>query len=156
MSNLIEIIANNLISVGYGIGIFLLSYLSNMCFGCYYNINIMGQKFDWKKIGRSLIKVLCVGIGIVLLTLAITLILPFAQENGLPIPDEYGEVIKIFAILIICLIASLKYITEALDKFKKILNGTKDQAVESEEKIAEEEQLEEPAEKQEDHINFED
>ena len=152
--------------------VFLVSVILKWCFvKVNYYIRFCNYCVFEKPVNNAVFKVLCVGIGIVLLTLAITLILPFAQENGLPIPDEYGEVIKVFAILIICLIASLKYITEALDKFKKILNGTKDQPVLTQEETAPEEEYivegatdgevmefapQDPTEEQNNQINFED
>ena len=68
--------------------------------------------------------------------MAITLILPWANQNGLNIPDEYTEVITTVAILGVCLTGSLKYIVEAFSKMGKILNtGTKDIVTTETEKI---------------------
>ena len=46
---------------------------------------------------------------------------PFAQLAGVPIPEEYGEIVSIIAILVICLRASLTYIKEAWTKMGDIM-----------------------------------
>lgn len=122
MQEMIELILKNLYYVGIGVGIFAISYLSNMAFGIWYNVRVLEEPFDWKKIVKSLLKVVAVGMGIALLTIAITLIIPFAQLSGLPIPEEYGEVVTIVAILGVCLKASLTYIKEAWTKMSDILS----------------------------------
>lgn len=69
------------------------------------------------------LKIITFGLGTVLLTMAITLILPWANQNGLNIPEEYTEVVTTVAILGVCLTGSLKYILEAFTKMGKILNS---------------------------------
>ena len=122
MQEIIDLIIKNLYYVSIGVGIFVMAYLSNMAFGIWYNVRVLEEAFDWKKILRSLLKVLAVGAGIVLLTITITLVVPFAQLSGLPIPEEYGEVVTIVAVLCVCLKASLTYIKEAWTKMSDILN----------------------------------
>lgn len=122
-----QAIQGNLISVGIGLCIFIMAYASNMCFSTYYNVRILGEQFEPSKLKMSGLKILTFGVGTALLTMAITLILPWANQNGLNIPDEYTEVITTIAILGVCLTGSLKYIVEAFSKMGKILNtGTKD------------------------------
>ena len=121
MQEIIDLILKNLYYVGIGVGIFLISYLSNMAFGIWYNVRVLEESFDWKKISKSALKVLAVGVGIALLTIAITLVVPFAQLAGVPIPEEYGEIVSIIAILVICLRASLTYIKEAWTKMGDIM-----------------------------------
>ena len=122
-----QAIQGNLISVGIGLCIFIMAYVSNMCFSTYYNVRILGEQFEPSKLKMSVLKILTFGIGTALLTMAITLILPWANQNGLNIPDEYTDVITTVAILGVCLTGSLKYIVEAFSKMGKILNtGTKD------------------------------
>lgn len=122
MQEIIDLVLKNLYYVGIGVGIFALAYLSNMFFGIWYNVRVLEEAFDWKRILKSLLKVIAVGAGIALLTIAITLIVPFAQLAGVPIPEEYGEVVSIIAILVICLKASLTYIKEAWTKMNDIMN----------------------------------
>ena len=99
-----------------------MAYMSNMCFSTYYNIRILGEQFEVSKLKMSGIKIATFGVGTALLTMAITLILPWANQNGLNIPKEYTDVITTIAILGVCLTGSLKYIVEAFSKMSKILN----------------------------------
>lgn len=115
-------ILNNLLSIGCGLLIFLMAYVSNMSFSIYYNIRILGETFSTDKIKKSAIKIACFSVGTFLLTAAITMILPWANANGLTIPEEYSEVITTVATLALCLTGSLKYIAEAIGKMGKILN----------------------------------
>lgn len=113
----------NLISVAIGLSIFIMSYCSNMCFSIYYNTRILGEQFSPDRIKSSALKIGTFAIGVTLLTMAITLILPWANQNGLNIPEEYTDVITTVAILGVCLTGSLKYIAEAFSKMGKILNS---------------------------------
>lgn len=110
-------------NVGIGVGIVALAYLSNMCLGVWYNVNIIGENFNWRKLGWSLLKIVAIAVGVVLLTTSITLIVPFAQKNGLPIPEEYQEVVQVIAVLAVCLSAALQYIKDAWTKFNDILHS---------------------------------
>lgn len=121
--NFWQAIQSNLISVGIGLSIFIMAYVSNMCFSTYYNIRILGEQFEPSKLKMSGLKIVAFGLGTALLTMAITLILPWANQNGLNIPEEYTEVITTIAILGVCLTGSLKYILEAFTKMGKILNS---------------------------------
>lgn len=118
-----QAIQGNLISVGIGLLIFVMAYVSNMCFSTYYNVRILGEQFEPSKLKMSGLKIVTFGIGTALLTMAITLILPWANQNGLNIPEEYTDVITTIAILGVCLTGSLKYILEAFSKMGKILNS---------------------------------
>lgn len=122
MQEIIDLLLKNLCYVGVGVAIFVVAYLSNMLFGIWYNVKILEEAFDWKRIVKSLLKIIAVGVGIALLTVAVTLIVPFAQLTGMPIPEEYEEVVSIIAILIICLRASVTYIKEAWTKMNDIMN----------------------------------
>lgn len=119
-------IYDNLISVGIGLAIFIMAYVSNMCFSTYYNVRVLGEQFELSKLKMSGLKIATFGLGTALLTMAITLILPWANQNGLNIPEEYAEVIATVTILGVCLTGSLKYILEAVTKMGKILNSGTD------------------------------
>ena len=127
MEDFWQIVLANLQNVGIGLAIFVAAYLSNMSFGLYYNIKILGQEFEWSKILASVLKILAFGVGTCLLTLAISAIVPWAIANGLTIPEEYSTVIQTVAILGICLTGTIKYIVEAFTKMKDILNSGKNE-----------------------------
>ena len=123
LANFWQASQGNLISVGIGLLIFIMAYVSNMCFSTYYNVRVLGEQFELSKLKMSGLKIVTFGVGTALLTMAITLILPWANQNGLNIPEEYTEVITTVAILGVCLTGSLKYIVEAFSKMGKILNS---------------------------------
>lgn len=133
-ANIVDVLLTNLTHVGIGLSIFLFAYLSNMCFGIWQNTKILGESFDWNKILNSFVKIICVGAGIVLLVMAVTFIIPFANVIGLKIPEEYESVVNIIATISTCLYASLRYIKEAWNKMGRIFVGKK---AEGKEKIEE-------------------
>ena len=108
-----------------GLGLFVISYISNMCFSIYYNTKILGQSFDKQKIYNSIFKVVTFGVGTVLMTIATVAIPQFATVAGIELPQEYVEVFSTLAISAVFIICSCKYILEAYGKFKKILDQGK-------------------------------
>ena len=125
MANFFDNIVLNLTYVGIGACLFLVSYLSNMTFSLYYNIKILSQQFDKNKIINSALRVASVTVGLALLCIAITTIPEFATYVGLKIPTEYTEIFSNLAILTLFVISSCKYVAEAYNKFKKILETSK-------------------------------
>lgn len=124
MQDIINIIINNLTLVGIGCGLFIIAYVSNVCFSLWYNIKMLGQPFDYKKLLDSVLKVLAFCAGTTLLVIGITLIPIFADYVGFTIPEEYSEVFQNLAIIGVFLISAIKYLLEAYSKFKKILGFT--------------------------------
>lgn len=127
MSNFWGIALSNLQAAAVGFSIFGMAYASNISFSLYYNIKIAGETFQKQKLLNSLYKVLAFGFGTLLLVLATSLIIPWANVNNLPIPAEYSTVISTVATLGVCLSGALKYIMEAFNKMKSILT-IKDEA----------------------------
>ena len=119
---------NMLVAIEYaaiGVVLFLVSYVSNMCFSIYYNIKILGQTFNKQKIYDSGFKIATFGIGTLLMTIATVGIPEFASITGIQLPEEYVEVFSTLAISAVFIICSCKYILEAYGKFKKILEQGK-------------------------------
>ena len=119
---------NMLVAIEYaaiGVVLFLVSYVSNMCFSIYYNIKILGQTFNKQKIYDSGFKIATFGIGTLLMTIATVGIPEFASITGIQLPEEYIEVFSNLAISAVFIICSCKYILEAYGKFKKILEQGK-------------------------------
>ena len=125
MANFCDNIVLNLTYVGIGACLFLVSYLSNMTFSLYYNIKILSQQFDKNKIINSAFRVASVTVGLALLCISITTIPEFATYVGLKIPTEYTEIFSNLAILTLFVTSSCKYVAEAYNKFKKILETSK-------------------------------
>ena len=90
MEDFWQIVLANLQNVGIGLAIFVAAYLSNMSFGLYYNIKILGQEFEWSKILASVLKILAFGVGTCLLTLAISAIV---SAGGTFLPCSYSLIV---------------------------------------------------------------
>lgn len=122
---MVDNIVTNLTNVGWAMLIFLCAYVSNMLFSMYYNIKILSEEFQSKKLLNSAIKILCIVFGLAALVTATTCLSEFANTVGWQIPKEYIDVFNSLAVLGVCLVVSCKYIFEAVQKFSKILNDTK-------------------------------
>lgn len=116
-----EQVLANLMNTGLGVAIFIVAYLSNVCFSLWYNIKILNQPFDIIRLRDGGLKILSFAIGLILLTGVITTLPIFADTVGWTIPDEYKEIFANLVIIGSFLLASLKYIVEAYTKMKTIL-----------------------------------
>ena len=122
------LLQNMLIAIEYasiGLILFIISYVSNMCFSIYYNIKILGQTFNKQKMYDSGFKIATFGIGTLLMTIATVGIPEFASITGIQLPEEYVKVFSTLAISAVFIICSCKYILESYNKFKKILEQGK-------------------------------
>lgn len=120
---MIELIVMNLEKIGAGIVLFLIAYVANMCLGAYKNVKIEGYKFDWKLILQSVVKFIVLGIGIALLSVAITVIPHYATYVGIEISQEVLETIDALVIIGAFLTATLRYVGDAIGKLKTILGN---------------------------------
>ena len=126
MQEIIDIVLKNLYHVGLGCALFVIAYVSNVLLSLWYNIKMCHQKFDYRKLLNSVLKILAFGAGTSLLVVGITLVPIFADFVGFNIPEEYSEVFQNLAIISVFIIATCKYLIEAYGKFKKILGITKE------------------------------
>lgn len=113
----------NLQNVGIGMALFIVAYLANVCFSLYVNCKILGQKFDKNKLINSVLKIFSFGVGTALLCVSITTIPIFATTVGFIIPEEYATVFENLVIIGIFIISSCKYVMEAFNKMKNILDN---------------------------------
>lgn len=120
--NILAEIVVNLQKVGIGLGIFILMYLSNMSASIYYNIKILGDKFSSQKLIDSAIKVASLAVAIIAFCLSVTLVIPWVNYVGLPIPGEFSDVLNMVAMCGVALTGIVKYGKEAFTKISKILN----------------------------------
>ena len=72
MTEIFQIVIENLEKVGIGALLFLGAYMSNVCLGAWRSVKIEGYDFDWKLIGQSLVKFIVLGLGIGLLSILIS------------------------------------------------------------------------------------
>ena len=120
---MLNIILNNLANIGWAMLIFLCAYLSNVAFSLYYNIKVLLEPFDRGKAINSALKVTAFVLGLTLLCLAVTTLPIFANLVGWAIPAEYADTFSDLVIIGAVLLVSCKYIAEAFEKFKAILNS---------------------------------
>lgn len=120
--NILSEIVVNLQKVGIGLGIFILMYISNMGASIYYNIKILGDKFSSQKLIDSGIKVASLAVAIIAFCLSVTLVIPWVNYVGLPIPEEFSDVLNMVAMCGVALTGIVKYGKEAFTKISKILN----------------------------------
>ena len=120
--NILSEIVANLQKVGIGLGIFILMYISNMGASIYYNIKILGDKFSSQKLIDSGIKVASLAVAIIAFCLSVTLVIPWINYVGLPIPEEFSDVLNMVAMCGVALTGIVKYGKEAFTKISKILN----------------------------------
>ena len=120
--NILAEIVVNLQKVGIGLGIFILMYISNMGASIYYNIKILGDKFSSQKLIDSGIKIAALAVAIIAFCLSVTLVIPWVNYVGLPIPEEFSDVLNMVAMCGVALTGIVKYGKEAFSKISKILN----------------------------------
>ena len=121
MNNIIELIVINLEKIGIGALLFLCAYLANMGLGAWKNVKIEGVSFDWQLIKQSIIKFIVLFLSLTLLSIVISVIPMYATYVGIDIPTETLETIDALVIIGAFLTATLRYITDAIEKIKTIL-----------------------------------
>ena len=97
-------------------------YISNMGASIYYNIKILGDKFSSQKLIDSGIKIAALAVAIIAFCLSVTLVIPWVNYVGLPIPEEFSDVLNMVAMCGVALTGIVKYGKEAFTKISKILN----------------------------------
>lgn len=148
MANIWSMLQTNLLHTAIGMGIFLLAYIANIAFSIYYNIKVLGQKFNRQQAINSLLKLITFAIGCTCLVTVVTTLPIFANIAGLPLPEEFTNNLTMVAILGFPMYASCKYAIMGFNKMKKVLESGTITLQEFEEDIAEANKIEyEKAEK---------
>ena len=123
MNDVINLIVVNLEKVGIGVGLFLGAYVANILLGEWKNVKIEGYEFDWKLIWQSLIKFLVLGIGVGILSIVVSIIPVYLTYIGIEIGEDTMQTIDSMVIIGAFATATIKYITDAIDKIKNILTN---------------------------------
>lgn len=118
------LVLENLKYTGIGAALFVTAYAANMLFGIYKNVYVLKFDFDWHKILNSALKIIAVGVGCVLISTTIVLLPEFATTVGWEIPEDFANVFQAIAIIGIFLYSTCKYVFEAIDKLKSILDAS--------------------------------
>ena len=123
MTEIFQIVIENLEKVGIGALLFLGAYISNVCLGAWRSVKIEGYDFDWKLIGQSLMKFAVLGLGIGLLSIVVSILPVYMTYVGIVIEDETMAVLDSIVIITAFVVACTKYVKDAYDKLKEILGA---------------------------------
>ena len=121
MSEIFQIVIENLEKVGIGALLFLGAYISNVCLGAWRSVKLEGYDFDWKLIGQSLVKFAVLGVGIGLLSIVVSILPVYMTYVGVVIEDETMAVLDSIVIITAFVVACVKYVKDAYSKLKEIL-----------------------------------
>ena len=123
MNDIFVLILTNLEKVGIGVGLFLGAYLANIGLGAWKNVKIEGYEFDWRLIAQSLLKFVVLILSIGLLSIVVSIIPAYSTYIGIEIGAETMETIDGIVVIGAFMSATIKYIAEAIEKVKGILNN---------------------------------
>ena len=121
MTEIFQIVIENLEKVGIGALLFLGAYMSNVCLGAWRSVKIEGYDFDWKLIGQSLVKFAVLGLGIGLLSIVVSILPVYMTYVGVVIEDETMAVLDSIVIITAFVVACGRYVKDAYSKLKEIL-----------------------------------
>ena len=121
MTEIFQIVIENLEKVGIGALLFLGAYMSNICLGAWRSVKIEGYDFDWKLIGQSLVKFAVLGLGISLLSIVVSILPVYMTYVGIAIEDETMAVLDSIVIITAFVGACGRYVKDAYVKLKEIL-----------------------------------
>ena len=123
MTEIFQIVIENLEKVGIGALLFLGAYMSNICLGAWRSVKIEGYDFDWKLIGQSFVKFVVLGLGIGLLSIVVSILPVYMTYVGVVIEDETMAVLDSVVIITAFVVACGKYVKDAYVKLKEILGA---------------------------------
>lgn len=121
MDILIGMVLDNLKNIGFAVSLLAVFMLSNMAFSLWYNIKIVKEKFQIKKLIEGLFKIISFSIGLALLTIGITLIPTYITYIGIEIKQEVLDLTNISVIVYMFIDTIVFYEKQASETLKKIL-----------------------------------
>ena len=121
MNEIMTVVIVNLEKVGIGAALFLGAYLANILLGIWSNVKIEGYEFDWKLIVQSLVKFVVLGVGVSILSVVVSIVPMYLTYIGIEIGAETMETIDSMVIVGAFLTATIRYIADAINKVKVIL-----------------------------------
>lgn len=123
MQQILIEVGKNLASISFGLLLFAIAYVSNMCLSIYYNVKILGEVFNKELIKKSVLKIISFICGVAMLVIVVTTLPMFATYVGFELPEDFVEVFNTVAIVAVPLYASCRYALKAFDKMKKVLGS---------------------------------
>lgn len=117
----VNTVVNNLYVVAVLTGIFVLVWLSNVCFSLFYNLVKVQETFEWKRCYQGALKALCVLLGLFMITIVISTLPAVLNFAGINIPESVASFVSMATILVPFGSAILYYLKDAIETFKNIL-----------------------------------
>lgn len=111
------------LSVLFAYGVFMLVYVANILFSLYLNIEVFNEVFNRYKLGQSLKKAAVLIIATLMLVIAIDTMLLFFGQYVPELSEELQTTITVATVLLTIGRAALKYLVEAYDTFRSILEA---------------------------------
>ena len=118
---IIETTKQNLAVISAMSLLFILSWLSNFCLSMYNNIKQIGESFDKSKLLNGIQKLICVFIGLFILTIVLGCIPIVLDYAGLNISEGLIEGLEMVAIIAPLGVAIVKYAKESIETFSDIV-----------------------------------
>lgn len=120
-----DAITSDLLTVLYAYLVFLLSFIANMLFSMYLNIEVIGFKFDKQKILKSIKRALIVLLGTFALVIAVDAAAIYFAKYIPELNDQIKDLATVVMVIATIGRAALKYIKEAYTTFVSILDSKK-------------------------------
>lgn len=112
---------NNLVTISMLLGVLGVLYITNTILGAV--IGSQKTKFEWKKIGRGMLKAFLIGIGFITYCFCLEVLPLILNRVDITIP---GDLITFLEIIGITLTAYRKYSQDCYEKLKIILDVNKE------------------------------
>lgn len=121
---MLDTILVNLEQVGFGVLLFVLTYIANIGLGAWKSVKIDTNKFQWNLIGNSLLKFIVLGLSISLLSVVLSTIPVYVTYVGIEIDTETMNTIDGLIIVSAFATATIRYAIDAINKLKSILTSS--------------------------------
>lgn len=119
---MLELLLSNLIYIGLAMALLAVVWLSNFVLSLYYNIKLLSEPFDVKRVKSGILKLLSTIIGTGLLVVAITFVPIYLNAVGVEIAKDFTQFFSILTIVAIFTKSIYFYIKQAYDTLNGILD----------------------------------
>lgn len=122
---LFETTKDNMTIIAAMVCLFVLAWLANFCLSVYNNIKQIGESFDKNKLLNGIEKMICIIVGLFLLTIVLSVIPIILDYAGLNISEGLIEGLEMVAIITPLGVAIVKYAKESITTFNDIVGYNK-------------------------------
>ena len=119
---MLELLLSNLIYIGLAMGLLAVCWLANFVLSLFYNVKLLSEPFDIKRIKSGILKLLSTIIGTGLLVVAITFVPIYLNVVGVEIAEDFTQFFSILTIVAIFTRSIYFYIKQAYETLNGILD----------------------------------